>query len=94
MASFSPFIRKTSPAMRQALANTLGLSMPEDVNWDDPGLRFAEAFAKAVDATRESEGAVAVFSLERISSMADPVGDTAMESTWAEETKFPELSGV
>jgi hypothetical protein len=94
MASFSPFIRKTSPAMREALAIRLGITLPDAVNWADPGLTFAAAFAKAVDANETAGRAEAAFALERIASMADPVGDVAMESTWAEGTDFPELSGV
>ena len=94
MTSFSPFIRKTSPEIRKALANALEISMPSDVNWADPGLSFAKVMIAAVESQEEPGRAKSTFALERMSVMADDVGDIAMESVWNGQSECPELAGA
>lgn len=94
MASLSPFIRKTSPGMRRALSEALGLSLPVESDWTDSSLAFAKSMVAAAEAAQDTDGALAVTVLERISSMADDVGDIAMESVCREQNESPDLGSV
>jgi hypothetical protein len=94
MATFSSFIRKTSPNMRKALAEHLGLSMPDNVDWAEPSLKFAPAMALAIDKCTETEKANAATKLERVMSLADEFGDRAMKSCWPDHAEPLELTGV
>lgn len=94
MTAFSPFIRKTSPDMRKALAEHLRVLMPEDVDWSDPGLKFAKLMAAAIDAGQADGNEHAVGALERITSLTNELGDLAMASCWPDGADEPELGGV
>jgi hypothetical protein len=94
MASFSPFIRKTSASLRKALSEHLGLSMPDDVDWADPGLKFANAMTKAIDAISGGSQTEAVAATERLTALADEVGDLAMSSCWPDVSEQPTLAGI
>jgi hypothetical protein len=94
MASFSPFIRKTSPDLRKALSDHLGLSMPKDVDWADPGLKFANAMTGAIDARSGGAQTEAVAATERLTALADEVGDLAMSSCWPDVADQAKLAGI
>lgn len=94
MASFSPFIRKTSADLRKALSEHLGLPMANDVDWADPGLKFANAMTKAIDVMASGSQTEAVAATERLTALADEVGDLAMSSCWPDVSDQPELAGI
>lgn len=94
MASFSPFIRKTSPALRKALSEHLRLSLPDDLDWADSGLKFANAMTTAIDAISGGSQTEAVAATERLMALADEVGDLAMSSCWPAVSDQPELAGI
>ena len=74
MTSFSPFIRKTSPEMREVLSQVLQLPMADDVNWADAGQKFAQEMVKEAD----QQGRSSI--LKRIAAMSYDNGYVARES--------------
>jgi hypothetical protein len=78
MLSIARFIRNTPADALRSYFESVGLSLPEAVNWNAAEAEVVKPLLRAVDALSEVERARLLLDADRISTMADEVGQTAI----------------
>src|SRR5581483_11403545 len=78
MASVATFIRNTPTATLRAYFQHAGITLPATVNWSAPTTDFVRPLVRAVDEMDEASRARVLNDAERVGSMADEAGQTAL----------------
>lgn len=78
MASVATFIRNTPTATLRAYFQHAGIALPATVNWSAPTTDFVRPLVRAVDEMDEASRARVLNDAERVGSMADEAGQTAL----------------
>jgi hypothetical protein len=78
MPSIAHFIRNTPADALRSYFEAVGLPLPEPVNWNGAEAEVVKPLLRAVDAMSEVDRARVLLDADRISTMADEVGHTAI----------------
>jgi len=80
MASVTTFIRNTPVASLRTYFDTTGIELPTPMNWDADAPDVIRPLLQAVDEMDEDAKARITVDSDRVSSMADDAGETALYS--------------
>jgi hypothetical protein len=78
MPSIARFIRNTPADALRSYFEAVGLPLPEPVNWNGAEAEVVTPLLRAVDAMSEVDRARVLLDADRITAMADEVGQTAV----------------
>lgn len=94
MASVTSFIRNTPAASLRAYFDHSGITLPVPVNWEAPEPEVVRPLLRAVDEMDESAKARVVNDGERVSTMADEAGQTAIYSVAQDPDQLDDLQNA
>ena len=94
MASVTSFIRNTPAASLRAYFDHSGITLPVPVNWEAPEPEVVRPLLRAVDEMDEMAKARVVNDGERVSTMADEAGQTAIYSVAQDPDQLDDLQNA
>lgn len=94
MASVTSFIRNTPAASLRAYFDHSGITLPVPVNWDAPEPEVVRPLLRAVDEMDEMAKSRVVNDAERVSALADEVGQTAIYSVAQDPSQLDDLQNA
>ncbi len=92
MASVTTFIRNTPVASLRSYFDITGLQLPTLLNWDADAPDVIRPLLQAVDQMEEESKARITVDADRVSSMADDAGETALYSVVENRTDLDVLA--
>lgn len=94
MASVTSFIRNTPAASLRAYFDQAGITLPVPVNWEAPEPEVIRPLLRAVDEMDEQAKARVVNDAERVSTLADEAGQTAIYSVARDPSQLDDLQNA
>jgi len=91
MPGIAHFIRNTPVDSLRFYFEAVGLSLPEPVNWNGAEAEVVKPLLRAVDALSDLERARLLLDADRITTMADEVGQTAILGVVSDRAKIEAL---
>jgi hypothetical protein len=91
MPGIAHFIRNTPVDSLRSYFEAVGLSLPEPVNWNGAEAEVVKPLLRAVDALSDLERARLLLDADRITTMADEVGQTAILGVVSDRAKIEAL---
>lgn len=91
MASVTSFIRNTPASSLQAYFDAAGIELPTPVNWEAPEQEIVKPLLQAVDEMDEEARARVLNDADRVGSLADDAGQTALYSVIDDRSRLDDL---
>jgi hypothetical protein len=92
MASVTSFIRNTPASSLQAYFPHTGIELPTEVDWEASEPEVARVILRAVDELDDEARAQLLNEADRVGSLADDVGQTALYSVIDDRTILDDLA--
>jgi len=92
MASVTSFIRNTPASSLQAYFDATGIALPTPVNWEAPEQEIVRPLLQAVDEMDDEARARVLNDADRVGSLADDAGQTALYSVIDDRSVLDDLA--